>query len=337
MTMDLTWSLIGHELLWNAQGLRGWDLFMTRNDWFQAGAAKRLADAAVVRPIVFANSYAALQIFKAAKSKGSRCILGQIDPGARHFEIVADTARSAPEFGPPPTPPPAAYLEQWREECALADHIVVNSEWSRQCLERAGVPSSKLTIAPLAYEPDGAEAPSHEYPERFTIDRPLRLLFVGQATVAKGIKPLLEATSLLADAPITVTIVGERSVRIPAEFANDPRIQWIGAVSRSDVMNHYRTADVLIFPSHSDGFGMAQVEAQGWKLPIIASPSCGRVVSDGVNGILLQDVTAGSIAAAVRRVIAEPRLLTAFSRASGIEIGQGLEALGRSLMSLEES
>jgi glycosyltransferase involved in cell wall biosynthesis len=337
-TTDLTWSLIGHELLWSAQGRRGWDLFMTRNHWFQARAAAALAaHAPAPRPIVFANSYAALEIFKTARTRGWRCILGQIDPGARHFEIVSHTARQAPEYGPPPMPPPAAYLEQWREECALADRIVVNSDWSRRCLEEAHVPAIKLTIAPLAYEADRAEALAHEYPDRFTRERPLRLLFVGQATVAKGIKPLLEATALLAEAPITLTIVGERSATIPAQFTADPRIRWIGAVSRSDVMEHYRAADVLIFPSHSDGFGMAQIEAQGWRLPIIASASSGRVVADGVNGILLDAVTPDAIAAAVRRLIADPRLLESFSCASGLQDEQGLAALGRALVALEDA
>ncbi len=333
-TTGLTMSLISHELLWSAKGLRGWDLFMARNEWFQVRAASALA-AIAGRPIVFAHSYAALEVFRNAKRRGCRCVLGQIDPGERHFAIVNETARQAPEYGAPPQAPPAAYLEHWREECELADHIIVNSEWSRRCLEEARVSAGKLSIAPLAYETDGDDAAPHEYPERFAAGRPLRLLFVGQVTVAKGIKPLLEAMALLADSPVTLTVVGERSAAIPAPFASDARIQWLGAVSRSDVMAHYRSADVLIFPSHSDGFGMAQIEAQGWRLPIIASPSSGRVVSDGVNGIVLTEVTAESIANAVRRLLQAPELLAAYSRASGVQREQGLDALGRALVSIE--
>ncbi len=333
-TTDLTRSLIAHELLWSARGLNGWNLFMTRNRWFQERAADLLGDAAG-RPIVFAHSYAALEIFRRAKDRGWRCVLGQIDPGERHFSIIADKARHAPEYGPAPPAPPPSYLGQWRQECEMADCIVVNSEWSRRCLEEVGVASSKLTITPLAYEADRAGAEPHFYPRHFTPQRPLKLLFVGQASVGKGIKELLDATTLLAGAPISLTIVGDRAAVIPEHFAGDPRIHWTGAVSRSDVMAHYRIADVLIFPSHSDGFGMAQVEAQGWRLPIIASPSSGRVVTDGVNGIVLPEVTAGAIASAVRRVLAAPQLLASFSEASGIQGGQGLDPLGRALAALE--
>lgn len=333
-TTDLTWSLIAHELLWGAQRLRGWDLFMTRNAWFKSHAAAALSTAEGT-PVVFAHSYAALDIFHVAKDRGWRCVLGQIDPGARHFEIVHETARQAPEYGPPPPVPPARYFDEWRRECELADRIVVNSDWSRRCLEEAGVPAQKLAVAPLAYEADRPDALPREYPESFTRERPLRLLFVGQVTIAKGIKPLLEAMALLPDAPITLTIVGEGSALIPSRFRSDRRIQWIGPVSRSDVMERYRSADVLVFPSLSDGFGMAQIEAQGWRLPIIASQSSGRVVTDGVNGLLLPSVTSEAIAIAVRRVLGDPSLLQAFSRASGVQQDQGLEALGRALTSLE--
>ena len=61
-------------------------------------------------------------------------------------------------------------------------------------------------------------------------------------------------------------------------------------------MEHYRASDLLVFPSHSDGFGMAQIEAQGWGLPIVASRNCGRVVRDGETGFLLDEVSPPAIA-----------------------------------------
>ena len=63
--------------------------------------------------------------------------------------------------------------------------------------------------------------------------------------------------------------------------------------------------------------------------------SCGRVVKDGINGLLLPEVTPAAIAAAVRKVAEAPAMLAGFSRASGIGPNQGLDALGRALVSLE--
>jgi glycosyltransferase involved in cell wall biosynthesis len=103
-------------------------------------------------------------------------------------------------------------------------------------------------------------------------------------------------------------------MKLPAQFHDNPSIHWVGPTARSEVIRHYNESDVLVFPSLSDGFGIVQVEAQGSGLPVIASQFCGRVVDDGENGILLSDVSACSIAHALRRVVLRPQLLDAFSR-----------------------
>ena len=227
--VDFTAALMARELWWNARDRSGWDLFIARNHWFQAAAAEVLSGMAIDGPrVVVAHSYAALEIFRAAKPRGWQCVLAQIDPGERHFAIVRDTAVAALAYGPPPLPPPQAYFEQWRQECELADRIVVNSEWSRACLAESNVPPGKLTVAPLAYEPDAVAASVHEYPERFTDDRPMRLLFVGSASVVKGIKALMDAMALLAGAPVSLTVVGDIPAQIPRQFFDDPRMRWTG-------------------------------------------------------------------------------------------------------------
>ena len=330
-----TTSLVAHEVMWSVTGLRGWDLFQTRNQWFQDRAASAIGGMTLPPGVtVFAHSYAALEIFRVAKRRGWRCVLAQIDPGERHFSIVHDAALQAPEYGPPPPAPPQEYFDHWRQECALADRIIVNSQWSRDCLAQAGVPAEKMSIAPLAYEPEGVSAVAHSYPDRFSVDRPLRVLFVGQASVAKGIKTLLDSMALLEDRPIALTIVGERPAQVPQPHLENPRITWVGPVSRREVMDHYRAADVLIFPSLSDGFGMAQIEAQGWALPIVASRSCGLVVDHGINGLLLPEVTPRAIADAVITLVTDPRKLADFSRGSASVASGGLSALGRALESL---
>ena len=156
---------------------------------------------------------------------------------------------------------------------------------------------------------------------------------------ARSCTPLLEDLSRLVGAHrfSELTVVGERSAQVPERHLGDRRIRWIGAVSRSEVMSHYRAADALIFPSLSDGFGMAQIEARGWRLPIVASRSCGQVVADGVNGLLLAEVTPEAIAAAIARLLAEPQLLAKFSHNSTAAPGGGLDALGEALSSLEDA
>ena len=69
----------------------------------------------------------------------------------------------------------------------------------------------------------------------------------------------------------------------------------------------------LSFPTFSDGFGLTQLEAQAWKLPIVTTKFCGDVVEDGRNGWILPDVTASAISTTLRRCLAAPAHLQELS------------------------
>lgn len=332
-----TLSLMTREVLWRTEP-GGWQQLMARNRWFgrRAAAALRRVTAAPERTILFAHSYSAREVFAFAKSRAWMTVLGQIDPGEEHFRIAAKASAEKPEYGPAPPAPPAAYFEAWREECRLADWIIVNSEWSRELLVRAGVAPGKIRVVSLAYDPAGDSEPvRREASQRFGSDRPLRLLFVGHASVVKGAAALLDAMELLADVPVDLRMVGAVAMQVPDRFLRHPNITWVGPVSRSEVMRHYRESDLLVFPSLSDGFGMAQVEAQGWQLPILASRNCGRVVEDGRNGMLLAEPTAHEIAGALRRIAADPHLLDRWSRHAAPAGRSRMADLGTALAALE--
>jgi glycosyltransferase involved in cell wall biosynthesis len=228
--------------------------------------------------------------------------------------------------------PPAEYFASWREECRLADHIVVNSEWARESLERAGIDDAKVRVIPLPFDADGDASFQRVYPEAFSAARPLRVLFVGSVAAFKGVPSILESLDHLGDAPVELTLVGPIAAAIPPRYRADRRVRFAGAVSRSEVMDYYRAADLLIFPSHSDGFGMAQVEARGWRLPIIASRSCGRVVDDGVNGRLLPEVSAEAIASAIQEAMT-PGVLARWSD-SPASSASSIDAFGAALSEL---
>ena len=335
----LTRSLVAHELLWRIQGRRGWDHVIARNKWFQHRASALLPAAPTgERTIVFAHSYAAADIFREARRRQWKTVLGQIDPGPEHFAIQARLTKARPEYlsSSPSSAPPARYFDEWREECELADAIVVNSPWSREALMRAGVPDRKISIIGLPYEPPpGAPALTRVYPDAFSAQRPLRALFVGTASITKGIPEILEAVASLEGLPIELRIVGDRAMGVPERFAADHRIRWVGPVDRDTVMEYYRSSDVLVFPSHSDGYGMAQIEAQAWALPIIASRHCGTVVRDGKTGILLAEISTTALAAALRRAVESPGLLALYSQQARLHPAATLSTLADGLMAVE--
>jgi glycosyltransferase involved in cell wall biosynthesis len=106
-------------------------------------------------------------------------------------------------------------------------------------------------------------------------------------------------------------------------------------VARAECAAYFRAADVFLFPTHSDGFGLTQLEAQAWRLPIIASGFCGAVVKPDATGWVLPEVSAEAIVAVIEAVLARPARLPEFSAAIQ-PWPYGLEELGRDLVALAQ-
>jgi glycosyltransferase involved in cell wall biosynthesis len=312
---DLCWR---YELDQRLKNVSGWKLTIARNDWFQNQVIELLKNKIShpqFRPILFTYSYAALNILRFAKSQGWYTILGQIDPGLIEEKIVIDEHIKYPEYESNWQPAPAKYWQNWQEECMLADRIIVNSPWSSQALQQVGVPIDKIDISPLAYQvPLSAVHFKKTYPASFSFQRPLRVLFLGQVILRKGIAPLLEAAKILSQQPIDFWIVGTQGIIIPQQL--NGRIKWIGSVPRSMTKQYYQAADVFLFPTISDGFGLTQLEAQAWKLPIITSRFCGEVINTNINGFILKEVSAAAIAEILLFCLDHPKYLAELSQSS---------------------
>jgi len=294
----------------------GWTLISRRNEWFQKQAVSQLARNHNGNHTVFAYSYAAKKIFEFARVRGWRTVLGQIDPG-------------------PTESAPKAYWDNWRDECSLADQILVNSNWSRDALIAEGVAAEKIRVIPLAYEAaNDASSFQRHYPRAFSAERPLRVLFLGHVSLRKGVGQLLEAVKLLPGEHVEFWFVGSVQIRVPEELKLHPQVRWFGVVPRISVESYYRDADVFIFPTLSDGFGLTQLEAQAWKLPVIASRYCGEVVRDHVNGVVLEEVSGGAIAEVIRGLLRSPERLSAMSVRSGVDERFSLTKLASSLRQL---
>src|SRR6266513_4336154 len=142
-------SLIPFETLAHSRRLAEWPKIMARNCWFQRKVVSFLRSQLSTlsyQPILISYSYTALEPFRHAKSRGWKTVLVQIDPGPEEERIVAEEAARVPELASEWQAAPVEYWACWRQECDLADRIIVNSEWSREGLIRSGVPSEKLSV-----------------------------------------------------------------------------------------------------------------------------------------------------------------------------------------------
>ena len=270
------------------------------------GALQRRADLNA-DSIIFAYDTAALEAFEWCHARGLKCILNQMDPSRVELELVRREEQQWPGWAVSANPVPEAYFARREREWDLAARVVVNSEFSRQALIRQGVPAGKLTVIPLCYEANGAGRPLPIIQRR--PDEPLRVLFLGQVILRKGIQYLLAAARQLQRENVKFEVVGPVGISREAVASAPPNVSFHGRAGRGQAAEFYRHAHVFVLPTISDGFALTQLEAMAHGLPVIATPCCGEVVTDNLDGYVVPPRDAGSLARALQRYLTEPELL----------------------------
>jgi glycosyltransferase involved in cell wall biosynthesis len=96
---------------------------------------------------------------------------------------------------------------------------------------------------------------------------------------------------LATDLPGSKVVVGDGPAR-PALEQRYPGVHWAGFRFGEDLARHYAAADVFVFPSLTDTFGVVMLEANACGLPVAAFPVPGPldVVLDGHTGALDEDL-----------------------------------------------
>jgi glycosyltransferase involved in cell wall biosynthesis len=155
--------------------------------------------------VFFTYDTGALETFEWLKKRGNRCVLAQMDPSRVEVKLVREEERLWPGWQPEAADVPEEYFGRREREWELADKIVVNSEFTKRALIEQGVDIDKIVIIPLCYEKDHREDVASRIP---TNGAALRVLWLGQVILRKGIQYLIEAARLLAREKIHFDVVG---------------------------------------------------------------------------------------------------------------------------------
>jgi glycosyltransferase involved in cell wall biosynthesis len=129
--------------------------------------------------------------------------------------------------------------------------------------------------------------------ERFSDLRRPVFLFVGRVAVEKNLPAFLGL-----DLPGTKLVVGDGPQRKELE-RRFPDAVFVGSKTGAELASYYQRADVFVFPSRTDTFGLVLVEAMACGTPVAAYPVRGPidVVKDASAGILDNDLAAAALAA----------------------------------------
>lgn len=265
---------------------------------------------------LFSYNYSAYEGFLLANKLNKTCVLGQVDAGPVAGNIITELFRREGVDLSNRKDYYNVYQDKWLEECAMAEHIVVNSQWSKKCIVDAGVGSSKVHVVPLSFSGFSKVFPEKQYPKMFSKKRPLTILYVGRVSLQKGCLEIIRAAESLLKAPIEFRLVGawdfpsDKLVNIPEN------VQLFGRKNKEELNVLYQESDVMLFPTYTDGFGKVLLEAQNFKLPLITSAYCGDVVEHNVNGLLLENNDAKCIVNALYQCLENPNVLQQFSNQS---------------------
>lgn len=295
--------------------------------------------------LFFGYDTGALEALEWCRERGIPCIVDQMDPNRVEVKMVQEEEKRWPDWAARATEVPGEYFQRREWEWALADRIIVNSRWSFAALAGQGVPPEKLMVMPLCYEVNRKRktesiVPRSRNEKNFqpSTGRLLRVLFLGQVILRKGIQYLMEAAKLLKGELVHFDVVGPMGISESAMKSAPANMTFHGRVNRHEAAGWYERSDVFVLPTISDGFAITQIEAMARGLPVIATPNCGEVVSDGVDGFLVPARDALSLAKVIQRYLAGPELLECQRSAALNKSRQfTLDRLGGRLVALEQS
>lgn len=265
----------------------------------------------------FGFNTGALESLEMLRGRGFLTLVDQIDPARSEEDLVFQEAERWPGWQKLPGRIPEAYYHRLAAEWSAASLVLVNSRWSQLALIDQGVPAEKIVVVPLAYEVTKKQVSNKTF-----ASMPLTVLWLGSVTLRKGIQYLIEAAKMLENSPVRFIVAGPVHISDDAVATAPPNVSFLGRVTRDRVEELYQKADVFVLPTISDGFGITQIEAMSYGLPVITTPNCGTVVDDGQDGLIVPAANSSALASAIEHLNSNRRSLKAMAPQAVIKAGQ---------------
>jgi glycosyltransferase involved in cell wall biosynthesis len=190
----------------------------------------------------------------------------------------------------------------------LSKALFVPERWGYAWFRRFHAPSSGVMVptegmlailkghgfAKLRQWSHGVDLGLFQPLEGATLDLPRPIfLFVGRVSYEKNLTAFLDL-----DLPGSKLVYGVGPLLDKLKRAY-PQVHWRGVVPRPELVKIYSAADVFVFPSHSETFGLVMLEAMACGTPVAAFPVTGPldVLGSSDGGVLDHDLRAAALRA----------------------------------------
>jgi phosphatidylinositol alpha-1,6-mannosyltransferase len=212
-----------------------------------------------------------------------------------------------------------------------ADRVVVGSEFARrQLATELRCRTDHVAVVPYGIDERFAPGPRRsDLVERYGLGGATVVLFFGGLKPRKNLPLLLEVFArVVATAPAARLVVAgggplraelERRAR---ERGLGRRVVFTGYVPEAEKVDHFNLADVFVFPSALEGFGLAIGEAMSCGLPVVGSDrgSIPEILVDGEGGFLVDPAAPERFADRLSTLLANPGRRAMFGRANRARI-----------------
>ncbi|MEC4986946.1 MAG: glycosyltransferase family 4 protein [Oscillatoria sp. PMC 1068.18] len=241
---------------------------------------------------VYAYEDGAATTFQAAKQQNILCLYDLPIPFYRTSQAIqAEEAQRFPELASAfqAVQEPAWKIKRKEQEIQLADHIFVASSFTKKSLLDLGINPEKISVIPYG-------SPLEYFQPQTKKDKVFRALFVGRVGPRKGVHYLLSAWQKLQLKKAELLLVGVQEFPEKWLFKYEDNFRHIPSVPHHSLNKYYSAANVLVFPSLVEGFGLVILEAMACGIPVITTPNTAGadIITDGKEGFIvpIRDVEA---------------------------------------------
>lgn len=204
------------------------------------------------------------------------------------------------------------YTYKYGQSARHADHVIAVSESTRRdVIEYFGVEPERVSVVYQGCSPlFGAVKPEQAAFVRGHYQLPQRyLLFVGSIESRKNVRLIVQALSLLPQRDLHLVVVGRRTpyadevVTEARRLGVGARVRLLHGIPTEHLPGFYAGAEVFIYPSRFEGFGIPLIEALHAGVPAIGATGSCLEEAGGPHSLYTDPLDAHMLAEQISRVL----------------------------------
>ena len=201
-----------------------------------------------------------------------------------------------------------------------SSEVIVNSKFMKNDLQRLfGLPYEKINVVSNGINTttyNGLEK-DYDFRRKYAMDNEKIILFMGRLVYEKGVQNLISAMPKILegyhDSKLVIAgkggMLDELKAQVEAMGLGE-KVYFTGYLNAKQVSKMYKCADVAVFPSTYEPFGLVALEAMLAGVPTVVSDVGGlnEIVEHGVDGMKSYAGNPNSLADSILQLLLNPEL-----------------------------